>query len=104
MDSCRICRFWKIQYESDVADTYANGYCRHVPPTINGFPRVVADQWCGAFEPKGCDRRSFEESYLAIRAAGGDAWDGLDVAKELAKIRGHEVAAPMSESKTNEPS
>ena len=36
--------------------------------------------------------RSFDESYLAIRAAGGDAWDGLDVAKKLAEIRGHEAA------------
>jgi hypothetical protein len=50
MSSCRDCRFWKIQYESDVADTYANGYCRNSPPTINGFPRVVADQWCGAYQ------------------------------------------------------
>lgn len=34
------------------------------------------------------EQRSFEESYLAIRAAGGDAWDNLDVEKELAAIRG----------------
>lgn len=32
--------------------------------------------------------RSFEESRKAIRGAGGDAWDGLDVEQELAAIRG----------------
>jgi hypothetical protein len=43
--------------------------------------------------------RSFEESYQAIRAAGGDAWDGLDVAKELAEMRGYDVADEEAESK-----
>ena len=46
--------------------------------------------------------RSFDESYLAIRAAGGDAWDGLDVSKELAEIRGHEAADQATESKGDE--
>lgn len=32
--------------------------------------------------------RTFDESYQAIRAAGGDAWDGLDVEQELAAMRG----------------
>jgi hypothetical protein len=32
--------------------------------------------------------RTFDESYQAIRAAGGDAWDNLDVEQELAAMRG----------------
>lgn len=87
MDSCKTCRFWKSDYQDD-NDRYAMGSCRHSHPTANGFGRVNASQWCGEFEPIGCDKRSFEESYLAIRAAGGDAWDGLDVSKELAEMRG----------------
>ena len=42
--------------------------------------------------------RSFDESYQAIREAGGDAWDGLDVAKELAEMRGYDIAADEAES------
>lgn len=45
------------------------------------------------------EARSFEESYLAIRAAGGDAWDGLDVAKELAEMRGYDIADDEAETK-----
>ncbi len=33
-------------------------------------------------------QRTFEESYKAIREAGGDAWDGLDVERELTAMRG----------------
>ena len=48
--------------------------------------------WVAQSTPPTEEGRSFEASYLAIRAAGGDAWDGLDVAKELAEIRGCEAA------------
>ena len=55
--------------------------------------------WVAQSTPPTEEGRSFEASYLAIRAAGGDAWDGLDVAKELAEIRGHEAADDEAESK-----
>ena len=33
-------------------------------------------------------QRTFEESYKAIREAGGDAYDGVDVEQHLAAVRG----------------
>ncbi len=34
------------------------------------------------------EKRTFEESYQAIRSSGGDAWDDLNVNQELAAMRG----------------
>ena len=50
MATCKDCKFWEIECENDREQRNAFGFCRHSPPTTNGFPRCVASQWCGAYK------------------------------------------------------
>lgn len=52
-DKCLTCRFWAVQFPSDLTDESlkhtARGHCRYKPPQT-GWPVTLANQWCGKHE------------------------------------------------------
>jgi len=44
---CDRCRHWKPVHDEEVYDM---GQCRRFPPTYDGWPMTIGDDWCGEWQ------------------------------------------------------
>lgn len=58
------------------------------PRILQTVQPISVDELWKEFEFMEEAKRTFEESYKAIREAGGDAYDGIDVEQHIAAMRG----------------